>query len=527
MSNTKEINYKAYFNKKLLNQIKQIIPDDTYGEFTTIVHDILLRRAYTFDLDDKTILEDAQKCRENIKTICFASEDKFSKKTVAGHIIISRKIVEINADCFKKNFNFNAIYETLTHEIYHGIGAKKTEKGVSYTGLQYFDENGKARGTIFNEIFNESAADLASFGRNERDLKNKYHLTIGYPSITFVAPLFAAVFGVSEKDIIKVGISSREEFYDFLSSKFPEQERENFCKKLDSLEFELERFRSIICKEKDCITSDDRDNLENYLVSFYNFVYDTLYAIMAYNKDINIINQKDFEYRRDCAATILDSVILKRNTLLKEGGKNRIRDRVNKESRFRLDRLLVARNYVSRVKADLTQGEKEAIYNVLISTYAKKTQKKPVNDYINSIKGERTIPNFVGAKNIDAVVYSRDPNHNFIRKSYEVRNFDKLRQFDNTKVNKTLKKLFLDFFREKQKDNVPEMVDEPKVAATKSDSEASDSLDNLQTVNPKQIALANQAENITDSEISNVEWIISEMLINEQMKGNTSLYARD
>ena len=88
------------------------------------------------DLDDKTILEDAQKCRENIKTICFASEDKFSKKTVAGHIIISRKIVEINADCFKKNFNFNAIYETLTHEIYHGIGAKKTEKGVLYTGLQ-------------------------------------------------------------------------------------------------------------------------------------------------------------------------------------------------------------------------------------------------------------------------------------------------------------------------------------------------------------------------------------------------------
>ena len=50
MDNTNDIQYKQYQNEELLALIKSKIPQDKYGDFTELVYEIILRRAYTFGL---------------------------------------------------------------------------------------------------------------------------------------------------------------------------------------------------------------------------------------------------------------------------------------------------------------------------------------------------------------------------------------------------------------------------------------------------------------------------------------------
>ena len=64
-----EVQTKEYFNEEIAQLIKEMVPENTYGEFTELVHEIILRRYYTFDLSKEQIIKDINNLLENCEKI--------------------------------------------------------------------------------------------------------------------------------------------------------------------------------------------------------------------------------------------------------------------------------------------------------------------------------------------------------------------------------------------------------------------------------------------------------------------------
>ena len=171
----KKVFYKDYYKERQIQLIKSIIPEDRYGAFTPLVYDILLRRAYTFEQSDEDIIRDAKNVMENISKIEFAGKDQFNGGAVGQYNRITG-LIQLNADHYEKKLNKDELYETLTHEVFHGIATDRRDPKHITTGLKFFDEQGALIGTTFNEIFNEAAADLTANSRSsfERQRRNSY-----------------------------------------------------------------------------------------------------------------------------------------------------------------------------------------------------------------------------------------------------------------------------------------------------------------------------------------------------------------
>ena len=170
--------YKDYYKERQIQLIKSIIPEDKYGAFTPLVYDILLRRAYTFEQSDEDIIHDAKKVMENITKIEFAGRDQFHDSIqVLGHYDIESGIIQLNADSYEIESDKDILYESLTHEVYHAIATDRRDPERITTGLEFFDDQGELVGTIFNEIFNEAAADLTAVNRtsDEKQSRSSFH----------------------------------------------------------------------------------------------------------------------------------------------------------------------------------------------------------------------------------------------------------------------------------------------------------------------------------------------------------------
>ena len=166
--------YKNYYKERQIQLIKSIIPEDKYGAFTPWVYDILLRRAYTFEQSDEDIIRDAKKVMENISKIEFAGKDQFDDElTILGQYDRETGLIQLNADSYERNFDKDKLNATLTHEVYHAIATDRRDPEHITTGLKFFDDQGELVGTIFNEIFNEAAADLTVVNRESSERENR------------------------------------------------------------------------------------------------------------------------------------------------------------------------------------------------------------------------------------------------------------------------------------------------------------------------------------------------------------------
>ena len=53
MDDINEPKFKQYNNEELLRLIQSKIPENKYGEFTSLVYDIILRRSYILNLTEE------------------------------------------------------------------------------------------------------------------------------------------------------------------------------------------------------------------------------------------------------------------------------------------------------------------------------------------------------------------------------------------------------------------------------------------------------------------------------------------
>ena len=102
----------------------------------------------------------------------------------------------------------------------------------------------------------ETAADRTVFSRTENDKYFFRKETNGYPEMTFVVPVIAATYGVSEREFLKHAIMGRDNLINFLASTAKETSNE-VAGFLDGIELNLAKMhKALYSKRKNPIPED-------------------------------------------------------------------------------------------------------------------------------------------------------------------------------------------------------------------------------------------------------------------------------
>lgn len=275
---------KPYYNMAIEAEINQIIPRDKYKDFTTILRDMFHRRAYEFDFSEQEIIAEARNFAKNVNTIEFVSKDEMFGDNNMGVYNPNTHTIRINQDYYmarENNKDFSlAMYSTLVHEVYHAINDHSND--LNFLGLSYLDTSrGQWVGNALNEVFTETAANRASYGKRIEDADRFRSETDGYGSITFSTNLLAAALGVTEKDVLKAGVQHRGKLEHLIKSQFPMSKEfgvramnhyvGNFEQALDSI-YNVEYSR-------DQATPKEKDMQKSLVISGLATLFDTTYRL--------------------------------------------------------------------------------------------------------------------------------------------------------------------------------------------------------------------------------------------------------
>lgn len=527
MDNTNDIQYKQYQNEKLLALIKSKIPQDKYGDFTELVYEIILRRAYTFDLSEETISQEIDTLLANCETIQFSTN--FEKDTTMGRINLFKKLLEINGEYFEKKPDFEKMYEVLTHEVYHAMSAHKTDKNKTYTGLQFFDEKGNKCGTALNEVFNEYAAVMASNSVNQETEQNYYRITYGYPDITFIVPLLAAAVGVTEKEIVKHGITSREDLVEFMLSKIPKDKRADFKTDFKKFEVQLEILKEVSLKNPSELTEDDKKNAENAYGKIAFFAYNTFEASIKHDRrPLTKELQEEYEFRNNALRVILFSKRRDLARLMLPDAISRVHD-VLYIKQGPINTMVMALNHVTRISDHVSEPERDTLVDLIKIFYPQKRESmvKQYEEEIFRNKGIENIETLANTHftNLKQTDYSTDVSQNAYRRMIRKENYDDFKQWDNSDEAKKLKEFF-----EQWKSfmiGLNQSFDELSNNKPTSFQPESPNPNPSDGVTPKQIGICDQAESITTEEIDTVQSTFKNMMVEMQHKQDSGLEQTD
>ena len=232
---------KSYHNPEVQQLLDKYVTEEKYKEFKPILDEIIQRRAYEFDLSIKQVRIEIGYMVANVNKICFEGSEKFSSPSVAGVYNSTQKEIWINKDAIANCEKYYTmlvdgifegkraeeainqatgrdVFETLAHEVFHAI----TDFGNGIIGIShnYTWPGGmqSIEGVHLNEVITESAATRIVKNKRNEDMKQGFSKTLGYEHLTFITNMLANAIGVSEKELLKAGITNREEFLNFYYS---------------------------------------------------------------------------------------------------------------------------------------------------------------------------------------------------------------------------------------------------------------------------------------------------------------------
>lgn len=253
---------KKYQNPNLIKYFeKHVAKMNVEDTFKPLLVDILLRRAYEFSLTPQEIQQDMNSLLGSLDTIKIG---KMPKKYTKALGLYQPKIKQITLnkdyvyDCLKwGQSGLENLYVTLTHEVYHALSKDEFGKDRLGSRNRY---NGKYNSTLLETIV-ETAADRTVFSRTENDKYFFRKETNGYPEMTFVVPVIAATYGVSEREFLKHAIMGRDNLINFLASTAKETSNE-VAGFLDGIELNLAKMhKALYSKRKNPIPEDKARDL--------------------------------------------------------------------------------------------------------------------------------------------------------------------------------------------------------------------------------------------------------------------------
>lgn len=195
------------FNLRYERQLRNIIKENQFHEFTDILIEIMLRRQAEFDLPPSRMIEEAQNLVKRLPSIKVVHKNDLSNRNWCAQS--GPGGIKISYEDYKGAISGDSkraldLYETLTHEVYHSIA--RNEQGDSGVKNKKFDSRG------LNELINEAAANRACINYTEREKYFGIRKTGGYSNLTILSPLLARSFGVTEKEFLSAGIRQSGEY---------------------------------------------------------------------------------------------------------------------------------------------------------------------------------------------------------------------------------------------------------------------------------------------------------------------------
>lgn len=204
--NTRLKEYLEYY-------ISQMSVDEIYHP---LLVDILMRRAYEFNLRPEEIQQDVSSLINNLNTIRIGKMPEGYESAAGIYSSVDKEIVleEGFVEKYKKDKNYQGLFEVLTHEIYHALS--RDEDGFDRLASQN-SLTGYYNSTLLEAIV-EKSADRTVFSRGKNDKNAPYYHQnyFGYTNITFITDALAASYGVTEKNFLRQAILGRDRITGFL-----------------------------------------------------------------------------------------------------------------------------------------------------------------------------------------------------------------------------------------------------------------------------------------------------------------------
>ncbi len=149
---------------------------------------------------------------------------------------------------------------------------KKIIKGDEVGNIEYMKL--QLAGIALNECFTEVSANRASSSRTKNDFLNSNFYTNSYTSITFSVDLLAASLGLTEKELLKSGLSGRENLMEKICSKFPIESREEAINLFDKFEQYLTNMHKSLYIQRAMFEKEQyKENLKLLIGTIYDLGY--------------------------------------------------------------------------------------------------------------------------------------------------------------------------------------------------------------------------------------------------------------
>ncbi len=204
---------KDYKNDKLKSyleyQISQMEVDDG---IKPVLVEIILRRAYQYDLTNEEIEQDVINLKSNFKLFSIGKMPH-DFRDCAGLYIPNKKSILLQKE-FLKNASEEELFEVFSHEVYHALHHDKDGNDIlgslnSITGqwnkslLEAIVEK-----SAYRTVFNTEYTTNAYYNQN----------AYGYSDVVFILDAIEATYGVQEQALLRNATRGRNQLCLFLSS---------------------------------------------------------------------------------------------------------------------------------------------------------------------------------------------------------------------------------------------------------------------------------------------------------------------
>ena len=235
--------YKDYKNPKLEAYFQKYISTMSIDKkFQPYIVDILLRRAYQYNLSPEEIRNDVKALNSSLKKFKVVSPKILGSSSINAAYYPFFKTIKINKNMLKGFNSPEILYETFAHELFHALSRDpKTGKDkLSGNANRY---SGKYNSSLLETIVEKSSYKIV-FGTKQNNAyynNNSY----GYNDMTFILDAIEAVYGVNEQALLKNSIQSRNQTATFLSNSIKEN-KDDTLDFLDQIEMAFSRLHTTL-----------------------------------------------------------------------------------------------------------------------------------------------------------------------------------------------------------------------------------------------------------------------------------------
>lgn len=270
--------------------------------YKPLLVDILLRRAKEFNLSDAEFKRDVTTLVRNLRKIEIENPNIMTK-SFNGYYMPFFKKIAINKKRFKtSDVNYERIYETLTHEVYHVLATDQDGNDIM-TSVNRI--NGEPNTTLREEIVSSASTRVV---QSRNDFVNS---RIAYGRTKFSLDLIAATYGITEKELLDRAIRGKESLrYNLSMGEHKAPHKTGLF--LDAMELNLNRLHNVFYSRKFSKSQDRSEQISEItdsLIGMFTLAESHINWMAKREGFLDLKKREDYRFRLARIDNILERVL--------------------------------------------------------------------------------------------------------------------------------------------------------------------------------------------------------------------------